>query len=49
MKVFFLTMVWPMNPNQTNMYTDLMSEFVSNGHEVTVLSLMEARNQSNTF
>lgn len=49
MKVFFLTMVWPMNPNQTNMYTDLMSEFVSNGHEVTVLSLMEARNQRNTF
>ena len=37
------------NPNQTNMYTDLMSEFVSNGHEVTVLSLMEARNQRNTF
>ncbi|MDD3138448.1 MAG: glycosyltransferase family 4 protein [Lachnospiraceae bacterium] len=49
MKVLFLTMVWPLTQNQSNMYTDLMGEFVLNRHDVTVLSLLEKRYKRDTF
>lgn len=49
MKVLFLTMVWPLDQHQSNMYTDLMGEFVLNHHDVTVLSLLEKRYKRSTF
>ena len=48
MRVLFLTMVWPNSPKASNMYTDLMSEFVEEKHDVTILALNEARNKMPT-
>jgi len=36
MKILFISIAWPA-PGQINLYTDLMSEFVANGHEVLVV------------
>jgi glycosyltransferase involved in cell wall biosynthesis len=41
-------MVWPSKPDASNMYTDMMSEFVDERHEVTVLTINEARNNMPT-
>lgn len=49
MRVLFVTMVWPLKGDVTNMYTDLMSEFVMNGHDVSVVTLMEVRCGKKTF
>jgi glycosyltransferase involved in cell wall biosynthesis len=48
MKVLFITMSWP-KKNNSNMYTELMSEFIEREHEVTVIALNEKRNNQNTY
>ena len=42
MKILFITMVWP-KQGCSNMYTDLVNEFVDNGHNVYVATLCEKR------
>lgn len=40
MKVLFITIAWP-QPGERNLYSDLMDEFITRGHEVLVLSAEE--------
>lgn len=40
MKVLFVTIAWP-QPGERNLYSDLMDEFITWGHEVLVLSAEE--------
>lgn len=48
MNILFVTIAWP--ENGRNLYTDLMSEFKNNGHEVTVLCNREKRvDKSDSF
>lgn len=43
MNILLVTLAYPENDNQTNLYTDLMSEFKKNGHDVTVICQREKR------
>lgn len=44
MNIMFITLNYPENQKQTNLYTDLMAEFKKNGHDVTVVCQTEKRN-----
>ena len=46
MNILFLTIVYP--ENDTNLYSDLMQEFVKKGHEVYVVTSRERRCRKNT-
>lgn len=48
MKILFLTLAYPFEENESNLYTDLMQEFVYNGHEVHVVCQIERRSGKNT-
>ncbi|MHA6259958.1 glycosyltransferase family 4 protein [Sporosarcina sp. CAU 1771] len=43
MKVLLLTLSYPEDEDETNIYTDLMQEFKRNGHDVTVVCQRERR------
>lgn len=42
MKIFFLTISWPPK-GKRNLYSDLIDEFIQNGHKVTVVTSQERR------
>ena len=46
MKILFISIAWP-SPGEKNLYTDLMDEFVMNGHEVTVIGTHNSENHQN--
>ena len=48
MNILFITMVWPLAANDSNLYSDLMDEFVVRGHNVSVATLCEKRNKIST-
>jgi len=48
MNILFLTLAYPENEKQTNLFTDLMGEFKANGHSVTVLCQREKKYNKNT-
>lgn len=48
MNILLVTLAYPENDSQTNLYTDLMSEFKMNGHDVTVVCQREKRNNKPT-
>ncbi|MBE1556416.1 glycosyltransferase family 4 protein [Sporosarcina limicola] len=48
MNILLVTLAYPENEAQTNLYTDLMSEFKKNGHDVTVVCQREKRNNKPT-
>jgi len=48
MNVVFLTLAYPENEEDSNIYTDLMSEFIKNGHSVKVLCQQERRQKKLT-
>ncbi len=41
MRVLFISIAWP-GPGRRNLYTDLMDEFISEGHSVVVLATAES-------
>nr|WP_097014653.1 glycosyltransferase [Anaerocolumna aminovalerica] len=43
MKVLLITMSWP-DRGEYNLYTDLMQEFIEQGHQVTVVSVNDRKN-----
>ena len=43
MNILFLTIAWPQNPNEHNIYTDLLECFVEHGHNVVVVCSSERR------
>lgn len=43
MNILFLTIAYPENKNEKNIYTDLMQEFQQNGHNVYVVTSRERR------
>ena len=43
MNILFLTLAYPTDEKENNLYTDLMEEFVRNGHEVHVVCQREKR------
>ncbi|WKA54004.1 glycosyltransferase family 4 protein [Planococcus shixiaomingii] len=48
MNIAFITLNYPEDEKQTNLYTDLMEEFKRNGHEVTVICQTEKRKGKST-
>ena len=48
MKVLFLSAVNISNINNRNIYTDLLREFLKNGHEIIAVSPIERRNKKKT-
>lgn len=46
MNILFLTIVYPVN--ETNLYTDLMQEFIEGGHNVYVITSTERRYKKST-
>ena len=48
MNLLFLTIAWPQNPNEHNLYTDLLEYFVEQGHKVVVVCSSESRYGSDT-
>lgn len=48
MNVLFITMVWPISPADSNLYSDLMDEFVIRNHNVCIATLCEKRNNIQT-
>lgn len=48
MKVLFLSAVNISNINNRNIYTDLLREFLKNGHEIIAVSPVERRNKKKT-
>ena len=48
MNILFLTLAYPENESHTNIYTDLMDEFKSRGHCLTVLCQREKRHKKTT-
>lgn len=46
MKVLFISIAWPV-PNERNLYSDLMDEFVANGHKVYVIAASDMNIQGN--
>ncbi|TFE01698.1 glycosyltransferase family 4 protein [Jeotgalibacillus salarius] len=48
MNILFLTLAYPEEENQTNLYTDLMTEFVRHGHTVRVICQREAKSGGQT-
>ena len=48
MNIMFITLNYPEEQQQTNLYTDLMAEFKRNGHDVTVVCQTEKRNGKST-
>lgn len=51
MNILLVTLAYPESETQTNLYTDLMSEFKKNGHDVTVVCQREKEviNQRNWY
>lgn len=47
MNILFLTIAWP--KHDYNLYTDLMEEFVKDGHQVYVAAANERRHNTNTY
>ena len=47
MNVLFIALAWP-KPGESNLYTDLMDEFVAAGDQVCVATLCEKRNGLDT-
>lgn len=43
MNILFLTIAWPQNPNDHNIYTDLLDCFVEHGHNVAVVCSSERK------
>ncbi|WP_342513179.1 glycosyltransferase family 4 protein [Sporosarcina sp. FSL K6-1522] len=48
MNILLVTLAYPESETQTNLYTDLMSEFKKNGHDVTVVCQREKRSNKPT-
>jgi glycosyltransferase involved in cell wall biosynthesis len=48
MRVLFLTLVYPTDANESNIYSDLMDEIASRGHEVIVLKPSEGLSAGQT-
>ena len=44
MNILFISIAWP-SPAEKNLYTDLMDEFVANGHTVSVIGTHNSENQ----
>lgn len=44
MKILFISIAWP-SPGERNLYSDLMDEFVMNGHSVTVVGTCDSELQ----
>jgi len=47
MNILFITQVWP-KYDESNMYSDLITEFSERGHNVCVIALNEKRNKQST-
>lgn len=48
MNILFITIAYPKSPESRNIYSDLMEEFVLNGHNVTVVCSLERRYGENS-
>ena len=48
MNILFITIAYPKTPESRNIYSDLMEEFVANGHNVTVVCSLERRYGENS-
>ncbi|MCM3636539.1 glycosyltransferase family 4 protein [Sporosarcina luteola] len=48
MNILLVTLAYPEDEKQTNLYTDLMSEFKKNGHDITVVCQRERRHKKQT-
>ena len=48
MNILFLTIAWPQNINEHNIYSDLLEYFVEQGHKVVVVCSSESRYGSET-
>lgn len=48
MNILFLTIAWPQNPDEHNLYTDLLEYFAEQGHKVVVVCSSESRYGSET-
>ncbi|MBE3128360.1 MAG: glycosyltransferase family 4 protein, partial [Actinobacteria bacterium] len=49
MNILFLMITFPDMRKNSNLYTDLVEEFNNNGHNVFVTTLLERKNNKNTF
>lgn len=49
MKVLFLTLIDVESIEEHNIYTDLLREFVKNGHKIYIISPIEHRKKQNTY
>jgi len=49
MKIIFITIAYPRYSSESNLYSDLMEEFVENGHEVYVVCSIEKRYGKESF
>ena len=49
MNILFLMITFPDMRKNSNLYTDLVEEFDNNGHNVYVTTLLEKKNNKNTF
>ena len=49
MNILFLMITFPDMRKNSNLYTDLVEEFNNNGHNVYVTTLLEKKNNKNTF
>lgn len=49
MNIAFITIAYPRSSSESNLYSDLMEEFVENGHEVYVVCSIEKRYGKESF
>ena len=49
MKIVFVTIAYPRESKESNLYSDLMEEFARHGHTVYVVSSIEKRYGQETY
>lgn len=49
LNILFLTLLDFQSLEESNIYTDLMSEFVKNNHNVSIISPTERKKNKNSF